>query len=192
MSHKRKAFSEEQKAAIQQALREKNSSTDERRLLILQAAEDGELTAAALAKTFRVSSSSISHVITNFRQGGIAGIRSTKLGGNRRNLSKKEEQEFLERYVQKGGEGRILEVSAIWRAYEEKMGRPVSSCAVYGMLHRNGWRKVMPRSRHPKKASPEAIEGYKKNDSQSARTYGNISFAFSADVSGRSGVWTDQ
>lgn len=192
MSYKRQAFNEEQKAAIKKGLREKNSPTDERRLLVLQAAEDGELTTAELAKTFRMSASSISHIITNFRRESISGVRSTKLGGNRRNLSKEEEQELLEKYVRQGMEGRIIEVSEIWRAYEEKMGRSVSSCAVYGMLHRNGWRKVMPRSRHPKKASPEAMENYKKNDGQGARTYENISFSFSTHVSGRSGLWTDQ
>jgi transposase len=192
VAHKRKAFSEEQKRTIQQGLREKNSPTDERRLLILQAAEDGELPTEALSKTFRVSLSSITHIITNFRKDGLAGIRSTKLGGNRRNISKEEEKKFLEGYVQQGREGRIIEVSEIWRAYEEKMGRPVSSCAVYGMLHRNGWRKVMPRSRHPKKASPEAIESYKKNGRQNERAYKNISFSFSPHVSRRSGLWTDQ
>ena len=33
---------------------------------------------------------------------------------------------------------------------------------IYAVLHRNGWRKTMPRSRHPKKASDEAIEASKK------------------------------
>ena len=192
MSHKRKAFSEKEKEYIKEGLRKKNSSTDERRLLVLQAAEDGSLTTRELAKVFQMSESSISHIITDFRRGGIAGVRSTKLGGNRRNLSKEEEQVFLEKYVQEAREGRIIEVSEIWHAYEERMGRPVSSCAVYGMLHRNGWRKVMPRSRHPKKASPEAIESFKKNGRTDPNYYGNISFSFSAHVSGRGGVWTDQ
>jgi len=192
VSHKREVFSEEQKVAIKQGLGEKNSSTDGRRLLMLQAAENGELTTAELAKIFRMSASSISHIIASFRKEGLKGVRSTKLGGNRRNFSKEEEQEFLEKYVQQSEKGRIIEVSEIWRAYEEKMGRSVSSCAVYGMLHRNGWRKVMPRSKHPKKASPEEIEDFKKNGGQNTRAYANISFSFPAHVSGRSGLWTDQ
>ena len=32
----------------------------------------------------------------------------------------------------------------------------------YYLLHRHKWRKVVPRSRHEKQASPEAIEAYKK------------------------------
>ena len=39
----------------------------------------------------------------------------------------------------------------------------VAKSTVYNMLYRNNWRKVMPRSKHPKKASDEAIEVYKKN-----------------------------
>ncbi|MDE7249890.1 MAG: winged helix-turn-helix domain-containing protein, partial [Lachnospiraceae bacterium] len=33
---------------------------------------------------------------------------------------------------------------------------------IYCVLKRHGWRKVMPRSRHPKKASEEVIETSKK------------------------------
>ena len=130
---------------------------------MLQAAEDGRLTTGELAKVFDLSASSISHIITSFRNKGVAGIRSRKLGGNRRNLSREEEREFLKRFMEQAEAGRMLEVSEIWRAYEELMGRRVSSCAVYGLLKRNGWRKVMPRGKHPKKASAEAIESYKKS-----------------------------
>ncbi|MBR4040361.1 MAG: winged helix-turn-helix domain-containing protein [Clostridia bacterium] len=37
----------------------------------------------------------------------------------------------------------------------------VSDTQIYYVLHRHGWRKIMPRSRHPKKASEEAIEASK-------------------------------
>ena len=182
MAHHRKPFSEEQKREIKEALREKNSPTDTRRLLVLQAAEEGRLTTAELARIFRMSESSVSHIITNFRNKGVAGIRSRKLGGNRRNMSREEEREFLKRFMEQAEAGRMLEVSEIWRAYEELMGRRVSSCAVYGLLKRNGWRKVMPRGKHPKKASAEAIESYKKNHGTNPDSYGNISFSLSAHV----------
>ena len=182
MAHYRKAFSDEQKREIRGELKKKNSPTDARRLMILEAAEDGKRTISELAAIFQVSASSISHIITCFRRKGIQGIRSRKLGGNRRNLSREEEKEFLKRFLEQAAAGQVLEVSEIWRAYEELLGRRVSSCAVYGLLHRNGWRKVMPRGRHPKKASPEEIKGYKKNHGADSNTYGNILFSFSAHV----------
>ncbi|MCI8758540.1 MAG: winged helix-turn-helix domain-containing protein [Oscillospiraceae bacterium] len=33
---------------------------------------------------------------------------------------------------------------------------------IYCVLHRHGWRKVMPRSKHPKKASEDEIAASKK------------------------------
>ena len=56
----------------------------------------------------------------------------------------------------------IIEVSAIKRAYEAIAGSSKSHGQIYKVLKRHGWRKIKPRSRHPKKASPEAIEASKK------------------------------
>lgn len=60
--------------------------------------------------------------------------------------------------------GQLVEVSAILRAYEEKTGRTLekSHGQIYYVLKRHGWRKVMPRSKHPNKASDEVIEASKK------------------------------
>jgi len=43
-----------------------------------------------------------------------------------------------------------------------KVGHRISSGQIYRVLHRHDWRKVMPRSRHPKKASEEVIATSKK------------------------------
>ena len=58
----------------------------------------------------------------------------------------------------------MLEVSEIARAYEEKIGKKVSLVMIYLLLKRHNWRKVMPRSKHPKKADEQAIEAYKKDE----------------------------
>ena len=42
------------------------------------------------------------------------------------------------------------------------IGHSIGTSQIYYVLHRHGWRKVMPRSRHPKKASEEVIETSKK------------------------------
>ena len=47
-------------------------------------------------------------------------------------------------------------------AYIEKVGHSIGGSQIYRMLKRHGWRKVMPRSKHPKKANEEAIEASKK------------------------------
>ena len=78
-------------------------------------------------------------------------------------MTQEEETKFLEPFNEKAESGQILEVSDIIEKFEKKIGHRVSVGTVYLMLRRNGWRKLMPRSKHPHKASNEAIAAYKKN-----------------------------
>ncbi len=78
-------------------------------------------------------------------------------------MSREAEKEFLQTFEEQAKAGQMLIISDIHAAYEKRVGKPVSVSTVYNLMHRNGWRKVMPRSRHPKKANDEAIEAYKKN-----------------------------
>ena len=83
--------------------------------------------------------------------------------GNHRNLSFAEEEALLELFNEKAAAGQVIEVGEILAAYENKIGRPVgSNSQIYYVLARHGWRKIMPRSKHPNKASDEAIEASKK------------------------------
>ena len=56
----------------------------------------------------------------------------------------------------------MIEVKEIEAAYQAAVDHPISVSQIYFVLHRHGWRKVMPRSRHPQKASDEMIEASKK------------------------------
>ena len=56
----------------------------------------------------------------------------------------------------------MVEISEIEAAYQKKVDHKIGEVQIYRVLHRHGWRKIMPRSRHPKKATPEAIEASKK------------------------------
>ena len=58
--------------------------------------------------------------------------------------------------------GELVEISEIETAYQQAVGHSIGTSQIYYVLHRHGWRKVMPRSRHPKKASEEVIETSKK------------------------------
>jgi hypothetical protein len=52
-------------------------------------------------------------------------------------------------------------VEQIWRAFEQRVGRPVDDSTIYRLLYRHGWRKLMPRPRHPK-SDLETQEQFKK------------------------------
>ena len=77
-------------------------------------------------------------------------------------MSFEEEAAFLEQYKKLAEQGEIVEVSEIKRAYQEKVGHSIGKEQIYRVLARHGWRKVMPRSKHPNKASDEVIEASKK------------------------------
>ncbi len=77
-------------------------------------------------------------------------------------MSYKEEEEFLEQYQKQAADGQIIDTGVIRKAYEEKVGHTIGGSQIYYVLRRHGWRKVMPRSKHPNKASEEVIETSKK------------------------------
>jgi len=94
---------------------------------------------------------------------GIDGLRDGRKGGNNRLMSKEEASEFLEQFKEKAREGQIITVEAIAKALDEKTGKKRKSLSTaYYLLHSFDWRKLMPRSRHPNKASDEEIDSSKK------------------------------
>ena len=93
---------------------------------------------------------------------GLEAITGNHYGGNRRNMSFEEEAAFLEQFIDDADGGRLTDVSAIKAAYDEKIGHETGHGQIYYVLHRHGWTKKMPRSKHPKSADPEAVEASKK------------------------------
>ena len=148
---------------IREAMKQSEKKMDYRRLLIIQAAGSGSRSIAEVAEEYGVSRSHVSHLSSLYRREGLAGILTHVAGGNHRNMSEEAEKELLEEFWIRAEKGEMLEVAEIQAAYEKKLGRAVSKSVIYAVLVRQHWRKVMPRSKHPKKAPVEAIEAYKKN-----------------------------
>jgi transposase len=87
-------------------------------------------------------------------------------GGRRRAyLTFEEEKEFLSGFFEVASRGGILVVSEVRTAFEKGLGHKVAETTVYRMLERHGWRKIVPRRRHPK-ANKSAQEGFKKNSKE--------------------------
>lgn len=90
-------------------------------------------------------------------------VKERKWGGRRRAyLTFEEEKEFLSVFFDVVSRGGILVVSEVRTTLEKKLGHKVAETTVYRMLARHGWRKIVPRRRHPK-ADESAQEGFKKN-----------------------------
>jgi transposase len=90
-------------------------------------------------------------------------VCDSRKGGNHRLMSDEESTEFLKQFEDVARSGQIITVEEIAEAFDKATNKQRASLStVYNFLHRNGWRKVMPRSKHPNKASDEAIEASKK------------------------------
>jgi transposase len=158
---KRYEISTEQKGEISAARKANKDKRVEARLKVLLLRAEG-MSNAEISKETGYHISRISHLISMYRYGGLEAVAGKHYGGNRRNLCFEEEAKLLRPYMDKAEKGQIVEVAEIAAAYEREVGHSIGSAQIYRVLHRQGWRKVMPRSRHPKKASDEVIEASKK------------------------------
>lgn len=90
-------------------------------------------------------------------------------GGRRHQyLTLEEEEQFLALFFAQAEHGEIATVREIHCAFEERVGHPVDDSTIYRLLHRHGWRKCMPRPKHPK-ADPHLQEQFKTTFSEQVK-----------------------
>ena len=154
-------YSERDIENIKTARKENRDKQVDKRLQALELQATGE-NAKKIAEITGFHPAYISQLMAKYRDGGIEAITGNHYGGNRRNMSFEDEAALLEPFRQKAELGQIVEVSEIKAAYEKAVGHSIGGTQIYYVLRRHGWRKVMPRSKHPKKASDEAIKASKK------------------------------
>ena len=138
----------------------------DKRLHAIQLRGEGYKNPAIAAKLDTVPKV-VSRWVSAYCNGGIDALLIKQSNGRPRQISHEEESAFLENYKKQAEQGQIIEVSAIKAAYEEKVGHCIGGSQIYYVLKRHGWRKVMPRSKHPNKASEAEIEASKKLTAES-------------------------
>jgi transposase len=119
-------------------------------------------TGQAIGDKLGYSRKRVSQLCAEFKTVGLAEYARHKYGGNNRALRVEQEREILEKFEKEAEKGHIVTVRDIKAAFDAKRGKESRSGYIYEVLARVKWRKVMPRSKHPKKASEEAIEASKK------------------------------
>lgn len=77
-------------------------------------------------------------------------------------MSIEEEAAILAPFKERAEQGELVSIKEIAAAYQAAVDHHVSDTQIYYVLLRHGWRKVMPRSKHPQKASDEEIAASKK------------------------------
>jgi len=163
-------MSAEQVAEIEAARKKNSNKNVERRLHALLLYAQG-MKREEIALRTEVKYNYICPLVAKYRDGGLAAIVENHCGGNNRLLTFEEEAQLLAPFIEQAQAGHIVEPSAILRAYEARVGRTFENDhgRIYRVLERHNWRFVMPRGKHPGKASEEEI-ALAKNKILCART----------------------
>ena len=117
---------------------------------------------AKIAESTALSQSSVANFQSRFFHGGVQALLQKPRGGRfHQYLSIEEEGDLLHEFLEKAEAGQILVIAEVKEAYERAVGRTVARSTIYRVLERHGWRKIMPRPRHPK-SDPQVQEDFKK------------------------------
>lgn len=154
-------FTDEEKQEIRAARKKNKDKKIDKRLEVLEMRSDEKKNKEISEKTgFHIQY--ITVLVSRYKSKGLESIVGNHYHGNRRNLSYEEEEHLLEPFRKAAETGKIVSVKEIEAAYREAVGHSIGTSQIYYVLHRHGWRKIMPRSRHSKKANDEVIETSKK------------------------------
>lgn len=184
-----------EKAAAQtdilRELKKTNPPHVNKRLMVLKLIILDEMDNLSVGQIVGLHITSVSRIVNRYRVKGIEAIVGVRHNHGNRYMTREKETEFLQKFSTLAEVGQIIEVTQIHLAYEEAVGHPVTRAAIYYLLKRHHWRKVMPRSKHPQKASDEEIDAYKKNvPDPPIDAYEQEKGT--AHVSGRGWLWANQ
>ena len=154
-------FSEEEIKEIERVRRGNKEKRAEARLKALELRAKGA-SSKEVADATGFCAAYVSQLVAKYRNNGLEAISGNHYGGNHRNMSVEEEAAILAPFKARAEMGELVEISEIAKEYQRVVDHPVSNGQIYFVLRRHGWRKVMPRSRHPQKASEEEIAASKK------------------------------
>jgi transposase len=109
-----------------------------------------------------VAKDTVHKLISRYNRFGLAAIETPGKGGRKRYyFTIEQEKQFLHPFFERAAKGEIATCAQLHAAYETHLGEPVDESTIYRLLARHGWRKVVPRPRHPK-AEKEAQDTFKK------------------------------
>src|SRR5215475_14587395 len=113
---------------------------------------EGGMTQPEIAAAMGVSLSTVNRAHMAYDRGGLKALEPKPVGGRmRENMTLAEEAALLAGFAKAAGAGEMLNIHDLKAAYEKAIGHRTSNSTVYNLLHRHGWRKLMPRPFHPKR-----------------------------------------
>ena len=154
-------ISEEEYETIKTREKETREKQTSKRLRILMLRYEG-YKVREIAKMYGMQINSISQLCRRYREQGLEKFVQNKYGSHRHALAEEEEKEILAPFEKAAEAGQVVTVQEIKAAFDKVRGKDTGRGYIYMLLKRHGWRKVMPRSKHPKAANEEACDASKK------------------------------
>ena len=154
-------ISKENLEEIKKARKNTNNKKEDRRLHAVELRALG-YSNEEIVEIIQVNERTIIKWIQLYVTEGLQSILNKPRVGNNKNLTFEQEEELLERFQEKAEKGQQLTAQELKNEYIKMVGHSIGGSQIYRVLKRHGWRKVKPRSKHPKKASEEVIKASKK------------------------------
>ena len=104
----------------------------------------------------------ITTLMGQYKKQGLEEFIRIKQTSHNRNMSVEQEAKVLAKIEEEADAGHELTVNEIRQGLESELGKETSVAYAYRVLKRHGWRKVMPRPKHPKAAGKEEQDSSKK------------------------------
>jgi len=145
--------------SLAKKLKEARSKSEFQRVQCVWLRASLELSASQVAVAIGWHPNSVKKLQSEYLRKGESVLEVSRSGGRKHeNMSIEEERAFLAPFFDRAKEGGVIVASEIKIAYEHQLGRKVPKSTIYRMLARHGWRKIVPRPRHPKKDSSKEEE----------------------------------
>lgn len=169
----RTEFSTQQIAGIRRAMQSALNRSSFQRLQCLGLRATQDVSTEQIADMVGLSVSHVRRVWSDYLRGGLAAGQGRPRGGrHREHLTASQERALLAPFQKLARDGRALTARSIQQAYEQRVGQSVPDSTVCRMLARQGWRKIQPRPKHPRRSKSAQTRFKKKISATGARRSG--------------------
>lgn len=136
---------------IRKMLKDAKNKWEHRRIQCVLLRVSQKLTAEKVGEIVGIHTASVWRIWSRYLKGGMKAIVGEKRGGRYHvSLTEKEEKAMLKPLKKRAAEGQLVTIREVHEAVCRKSGVKRALSTTYRLLHRHGWRKVMPRKLHPK------------------------------------------
>ena len=123
-----------------------------------------------IAKALGCVEDTVYRWVACYKAVGIDGLIAKPRGGRRwAYMTLEEEKALLNQITPEANKGLVVVSFIVRKAVEEKLCHSVSPDYAEDLLNRHGWRKVTPRTKHPKSSKEEQEEFKKKHQNSSKK-----------------------